>query len=116
MDTEQVIKYLSVAGSICSIIALLITVTMKLELVSLISIIVSVIGSVILLAFLIWLMKKGADRINAMFDSKSALWLYYFLGLLLSIVLVCLFFICLYGIVSLLLTGFITIMKDALLS
>lgn len=114
MDTEQVIKYLSVAGSICSIIALLITVTMKLELVSFISIIVSVIGSVILLAFLIWLIKKGTYRVEALFGSKPAIWLYYFVGLLLSIVLVCAFFICLYGIISLLLTGFISIMKEGL--
>lgn len=116
MDTEQVIRYLSVAGSLCSIIALLITVTVKLNMVSIISIIVAVVGSIILFAFLIWLIKKGANKFDALFDSKSALWLYYFMGILISIVLVCSVFIFLYGLISLLLTGFVTIMKDGLAS
>lgn len=114
MNSEQFLKYLSIAGSICSIIALLITVTVELNVVSIISIVIAVIGSIILLAFLIWLIKRVADKVKALFDSRPALWLFYFLGTLISIVFTCSFFTVLYGIIGLLLTAFINLMKDGL--
>lgn len=114
MLSDNAIKYLSVAGSISSIIALVIAVVAKLDIVSGVCIVVSIVGAIIWGAVLLWLMNWGHERYVAQLDYKALSWMYYFLTGLFAIVLVLGFFLVLWSILSLLLTGFITILKEGL--
>ena len=114
MLSEESLKYLSVAGSICSIIALVITVTAKLDIESGVCIVVSIFGAVFFAALLLWLMNQFHEQCVAKLHFRELSWFYYFIAGIIAIVLVLGFFLLLWSVLSLLLTGFITALKEGL--
>ena len=116
MKSDDFVKYLSIAGSICSILGLFIAMSIKLDWIQGISIVISLIGGISLLAFLLWGIDKGYKRLRdkEWLPSVSSLKvLYYFILGLLVVFLAFVFTCMIYSLVNMFLEGVLIIIKEA---
>lgn len=81
MKSDDFVKYLSIAGSISSILGLFIALSVKLNWIQGISLVISVISGISLLAFLIWGIVQGYKKLLNMdwFPSVFSLKVLYYI-------------------------------------
>ena len=115
MKSDDFVKYLSIAGSICSIMGLFIAMSVKLNWVEGISIVLSFIGGVSLLAFILWGINEGykslmnKDWWPTVYSLKV---LYYFCFGLVSVFVAFGFALVIFGIVNVSLTGLVEMINS----
>ncbi len=86
MKSDSLVKYLSIAGSICSIWGWFIAMSVKLDWIKGISFVLSLIGGISLFAFFLWLIDQGYKELlkTSWWPSVFSLkvFVYFCLGLL----------------------------------